>query len=137
MPEDPDALRATLRRQRERAGLSLAQLSAATGLSKSYLVRLETQPSNPSLSVLDRIGSALGVTVADLLGTPPLTDEGGHPELPESLRRFAAEDGLGPSELRTLASIRFRRGEEPRTVERWRYIWTSLEVSRSLDGDSR
>src|SRR4051794_14150658 len=105
-----------LRRERERAGLSLAGLAQETGLSKSYLLRLETQPSNPSLAVLDRVASALGITVADLLGAPAVPDPAASADVPEALRVLADQDGLTSADLRTLASIRFRKGEEPRTV---------------------
>lgn len=125
-----------LRREREKAGLSLARLAAATGISKTYLVRLETQEGNPSLEVLGRIAEALDLTVADLLGGPRFRVDEHEMSLPTSLQAFADEEGLGPTELRTLVSIRFRKGDEPRSVERWRYIYDSLRLSRSLDDDA-
>ena len=136
MPDEPDELRARIRRERERAGLSLAGLATATGLSKSYLVRLETQDANPSLAVLGRIADALGVTVADLLGTPSVADAGEAP-VPPALAALAKELRPSRADVRMLASIRFRAGEEPRTLERWRYIWNSLQLSRRLDEDAR
>jgi transcriptional regulator with XRE-family HTH domain len=126
-----------VRKQREKAGLSLAQLAAMTGISKAHLVRLETKPSNPSLGILSQIADALDLTVADLVGGPKLTYQ---PEnnkaVPPSLLRFADEMGLNSSERRTLESIRFRDGEPPRTVERWRYIYESLRLSERLDRDA-
>lgn len=104
-----------------------------TGLSKTYLVRLETQPSNPSIQVLGRIAEALDLTVADLLGSPRVEIEDDALNVPPSLRAFLDEEGLGTPARRTLASIKFRRGEHPTSVDRWRYIWNSLELSRSLD----
>ena len=32
-----------------------------------------------------------------------------------------------------LASIRWRKGDEPRSEERWRYVHDSLRVSKALD----
>lgn len=122
-----------IRREREKAGLSLAQLSAVTGLSKTYLVRLENRDSNPSLDVLGRIADALQVTVADLVGGPVVRFEVEDAEIAPSLRAFVDEAGLTTAELGMLASIRWRRGEEPRTPERWRYIYESLRLSRSID----
>ena len=136
MATEPRELGARLRREREKARLSLAQLADLTGLSKTYLVRLETHPSNPSLQVLARIAEALDVTVADLLGGPRVRLDPDELPVPPSLRAFADEEGLSSAEVRTLASIRFRKGEQPRTAERWRYIWNSLRLSRSLDRDA-
>jgi transcriptional regulator with XRE-family HTH domain len=131
-----DAIQAgrNVRTQRERAGLSLAQLSQATGISKAHLVRLETRPANPSLELLQRIAEALDVTIADLVGGPKLTYRSAADEdVPASLKAFADSAGLSDDEVRTLASIRFRGGERPRTIKRWRYIYESLSLSRGLD----
>ena len=127
---------ARIRQARQRAGLSLARLAALTGLSKSYLVRLETDStSNPSLEVLRRIGDALDITVADLVGTPRIEFAIEEAEVSPSLQAFADEAGLTKREVDMLASIRWRKGEEPRTRERWRYILDSLRVSRAIDED--
>lgn len=58
------ALRQTcqlLRAEREAQGLSLADLSARTGIARSALCRLETdrQP-NPTVATLQRVAEALG-----------------------------------------------------------------------------
>jgi transcriptional regulator with XRE-family HTH domain len=130
-----------IRAERERSRASLAKLADMTGLSKSYLVRLETDAaSNPSLEVLYRIAEALDTTVADLLGRAPVRIEPN--ELPiqsslraiqSSLRAFADEAGLSTRDLQMLASIRWRKGEEPQTPERWRYVLNSLKMSKQLD----
>jgi transcriptional regulator with XRE-family HTH domain len=125
-----------LRREREKAGLSLAQLADASGISKPYLVRLENDPSNPSLELLSRLAEALDVTVADLLGGPRYQVDETELRVPPLLRAFADEAGLSTPEVRTLASIRFRKGDEPRSTERWAYIYNSLRLSRALDPDA-
>ena len=56
--------------------------------------------------------------------------------MPPLLRAFADEAGLSTPEVRTLASIRFRKGDEPRSTERWAYIYNSLRLSRGLDPDA-
>lgn len=138
MPENSEQVGVNVRVQRERAGLSLARLSAVTGISKAHLVRLENDPaSNPSLDLLRRIAEALDVTVADLIGASKLTyratsDE----EVPASLKAFADNAHLTSDEVRTLASIKFRGDERPRTEKRWRYIYESLNLSRGLDRDA-
>ncbi|KJY33451.1 helix-turn-helix transcriptional regulator, partial [Streptomyces sp. NRRL S-495] len=50
-----------LRRLRERKDLSLADLSQATGISKSTLSRLESEQRKPSLELLLPIAAALAV----------------------------------------------------------------------------
>jgi transcriptional regulator with XRE-family HTH domain len=134
MPEDAERVGQNVKEARDKAGLSLSKLSDMTGISKAHLVRLENGPSNPSLDVLSRIALALDLTVADLVGGPRLVYRSA--EVPTSLRRFADDAGLDSGEVRTLASIKFRDGEPPKTVERWRYIYESLRLSESLDNVS-
>jgi transcriptional regulator with XRE-family HTH domain len=123
-----------LREERQRADLSLARLAGMTGLSKTYLLKLETEAgANPSLDVLRRIAEALDLTVADLVGALPLRGVPDDREIPASLKAFADEARLSPHEVETLASIRWRRTEQPQTSERWRYIYDSLKVSKALD----
>lgn len=136
MPRDLERVGENIRAERERAGLSLSQLAAATGISKAHLVRLEKGGGNPSLEILARIAEALEVTVADLVGSPkltfsPATDQ----QVPASLKAFADEVKLSSDEVRTLASIRFRGNERPRTSQRWRFIYDSLNLSKGLDDD--
>jgi transcriptional regulator with XRE-family HTH domain len=131
----PDQFGDRLRREREKAEMSLAQLAEATGISKPYLVRLENEPSNPSLQILARLADALDVTVADLLAAPRYQVHDEELQVPPVLRAFADEAGLSTPEVRTLASIRFRRGDEPRSADRWAYIYNSLRLSRGLDPD--
>jgi transcriptional regulator with XRE-family HTH domain len=123
-----------IRSERTKAGLSLSRLAAATGLSKTYLIRLETDPSsNPSLGVLRQIADALDITVADLLDRPKLQFDETAAAIQPSLRAFADQSALSQADVRTLASIRWRQGDEPQTVERWRYVYDSLALSRHLD----
>lgn len=61
----PFRLRA-LRRQR---GLSLEQLAQQTGLTKSYLSKLERGVSEPSISTVLRLSEAYETSVAQLIGT--------------------------------------------------------------------
>jgi transcriptional regulator with XRE-family HTH domain len=127
---------ARVRREREKAHLSLAQLAAAAGLTKAYVLKVESGDTNASLRVLAQLAQALQLTVADLVGGPSVRFDPDEAEPPaSSLLIFADEAGLGPSEITTLNSIRWRAGEEPRTPERWRYIFNSLRLSRSIDAE--
>src|SRR5437867_2240204 len=122
-----------IRDERTKAGMSLARLADVTGLSKTYLIRLETnEKSNPSLGVLHQIAEALDITVADLLDRPKMKVEGEYEVLP-SLQAFADEADLSQAEIQTLASIRWRDGDEPQTPERWRYVYDSLNLSKEID----
>jgi transcriptional regulator with XRE-family HTH domain len=125
---------ARIKAERVRNQMSLSRVSEVTGISKAHLVRLETdENANPSLETLHRLAQAFDVTVADLLGRPRMTFDTEDNLVPVALRAFADEDHISVSELRTLASIRWRKGEEPRTPERWRYIYNSLKGSRHID----
>jgi len=126
---------ARLRLERQRAGMSLARLAEETGMSKTYLLRLERDAgANPSLEVLRRIAEALDVTVADLLGAPATRFVADAADVPPSLRVFADEERLSPRDFEQLASIRWRRGEVPTSSARWRFILQSLRASRQFDG---
>ncbi|MCK2212689.1 XRE family transcriptional regulator [Actinomadura sp. ATCC 31491] len=69
--EDPElitqAIANNVRYQRSYRGLTLDQLAARSGVSRGMLVQVEQGRTNPSVSTLTRIASALGVTVARLV----------------------------------------------------------------------
>jgi transcriptional regulator with XRE-family HTH domain len=121
-----------IRRFREERGLSLSQLAAEAGVSKGYVWNLEnTQDARrPSADTLYAIAKALGVTMSDLMGRKLLPAAA--PQVPDSLREYAVEEGLPEADLYMLASIQFR-GEQPCTKERWRYIYTAITTSRAID----
>jgi len=60
-----------LRRERE---TTLAELSAATGISVSTLSRLESGARRPTLELLLPLARAHGVTLDELVGAPPTGD---------------------------------------------------------------
>lgn len=130
---DPADVARRVREEREKAGLSHAQLAALSGLTKSYLVRLETSGGNPTIAALGAIADALGLTIADLVRAPKITLMVEEADIPPSLRAYADADSLTSREVEMLASIRWRKGEQPRTEERWRFVHDSLRVSRQLD----
>jgi transcriptional regulator with XRE-family HTH domain len=72
-----DALAATgsrLRALRRRRETTLAELSAATGISVSTLSRLESGARRPTLELLLPLARAHGVTLDELVGAPPTGD---------------------------------------------------------------
>jgi DNA-binding XRE family transcriptional regulator len=59
---------AALRAERERQGLSLADMNARTGIDRAALSRLENNgDSNPTLATLERYAEALGKQIVVLL----------------------------------------------------------------------
>ena len=62
---------ANLRRRRQAAGLSLADLASTAGLGKTTLHALELGDGNPTLSTLWSLATALGVPLGDLLDDRP------------------------------------------------------------------
>ncbi|HKT02800.1 MAG TPA: XRE family transcriptional regulator [Rugosimonospora sp.] len=65
---------ASLRRERDRAGLTLTELARRAGVAKSTLSQLEAGTGNPSVETLWALGVALGVPFSQLVEppTPPI-----------------------------------------------------------------
>jgi transcriptional regulator with XRE-family HTH domain len=63
-----------LRRLRKHRDLTLTELAAATGISKSTLSRLESGQRKPSLELLLPIAEAHRVPLDDLIGAPEIGD---------------------------------------------------------------
>jgi transcriptional regulator with XRE-family HTH domain len=61
---------AALRRERERAALSLTELARRAGIAKSTLSQLEAGDGNPSVETLWSLGVALGVPFSRLVEPP-------------------------------------------------------------------
>jgi transcriptional regulator with XRE-family HTH domain len=126
-----------IRKYRRERGLNLSQLADRARISKSYLWSLENEnvDARPSGESLYALAEALGVTMSDLLGRKLLVAE--KPDsIPASLREFARDNDLPESDVRMLATIRFR-GEEPRTKERWKYIYDAIRSSELFDREGK
>jgi transcriptional regulator with XRE-family HTH domain len=78
VPDDLDhalaAVGPRLRALRGRRGTTLADLSAATGISVSTLSRLESGDRRPNLELLLPLAKAHAVTLDELVGAPPTGD---------------------------------------------------------------
>jgi transcriptional regulator with XRE-family HTH domain len=76
MNHDPvlDAVGQRLRSLRQQRQLSLARLSATTGISTSTLSRLESGGRKPTLELLLALARAYQVPLDDLVGAPPAGD---------------------------------------------------------------
>jgi transcriptional regulator with XRE-family HTH domain len=61
---------ASIRRERDRTGLSLTELAKRAGIAKSTLSQLESGVGNPSVETLWALGVALGVPFSRLVDQP-------------------------------------------------------------------
>ena len=78
-----------LKRARTQRGVTLAELSAATGISVSTLSRLESGQRRPSLELLLPIAKTHQMPLDDLVGAP----EAGDPRVRLKPRRMTRRDG--------------------------------------------
>jgi transcriptional regulator with XRE-family HTH domain len=65
-----DRIAASIRAERERAGLSLSELARSAGIAKSTLSQLESGAGNPSLETLWALSVALDVPFSRLVDHP-------------------------------------------------------------------
>ena len=84
-----------IRAVRQQRGMSLRDLARRSGVSKAYLSQLENNPDRkPSIDVVVRIASALGVPLLELIkSSPPATAPDSSPPSPPPGRPFSAGDG--------------------------------------------
>src|SRR5258706_4905900 len=68
-----DELGHGIKQERLRRGLTLEELAAASGVSRSMLSEVERDRRMPTVAVLDRIATGLGIGIAGLL--PPTGQE--------------------------------------------------------------
>ncbi len=64
------AIASALRRERQRAGMTLSEVARRAGVAKSTLSQLEAGTGNPSIETLWAIGVALGVPFSQLVDPP-------------------------------------------------------------------
>jgi transcriptional regulator with XRE-family HTH domain len=93
---DPDPVTAALARNvrslRQARGWTLAALAARSGVSKGMVVELEQGRANPSVATVDRLATALGVGLAQLVEVgdePELRIVTGH----EAVRLWSGAEG--------------------------------------------
>ncbi len=67
-PTPPD-IATTIKELRSARSLTLDQLAAASGISKSMLSQIERNKTNPTVGTLWSLTQALGIDIGDLLGT--------------------------------------------------------------------
>jgi transcriptional regulator with XRE-family HTH domain len=90
MPSDVPWLGQRIRDERVRRGISLRGLARDVGVSASMISQIETAKSQPSVSTLYAITTALGISVEDLF-TAPVPEAAALPD------RQVAHAGAGPA----------------------------------------
>ncbi|MDR5699633.1 helix-turn-helix domain-containing protein [Agromyces aerolatus] len=75
-----DGVAPRLRALRARRDLTLAELSAQTGISVSTLSRLESGGRRPTLDLLVRLAAVYRASLDDLVGAPQIADPRIHPK---------------------------------------------------------
>ena len=133
-PEQEETLGQRVRALRQKQKLSLNDLARLSGVSKGYLSQVERSLTvRPSAFTIFSIAEALGTTVGELFEgrREGAVEAASDFEVPETLREFAEEADLPPTDVNMLAAIRFR-GAQPREKEDWRYLYESIR--RSIRG---
>ncbi|WP_157250920.1 helix-turn-helix domain-containing protein [Nonomuraea typhae] len=124
--EDPETITAAIannvRAQRAHRGLTLDALAARSGVSRGMLVQVEQGRTNPSVSTLTRIASALGVTVARLVEVADV------PVVRVIDRADVVSFDMGDSRARLLVGA-----DEPMILELWDW---HLAPGEHHDGDA-
>ena len=97
----------SIRKIRQIKGLSQGEMQKRTGILRSYLSRVENGHTIPSLATLQRLASAMEVTLADFFpseGSPPTPVEaGGPPDYLEELRSYLPQ--LSPEQRQELLEM--------------------------------
>lgn len=122
-----------IRQRRIEKGLSATELAMTAGISKGYISEIENgKAPRPSGAVLMKLASALGTTIADLLGTEVAPSD---IRIPDALLKLQEVESLTNAEVRMLAGIEFR-GARPESTEDWKYLFESIKRSLPRKNDS-
>lgn len=135
MAKDNESVGSRIKRFREELGMSATRLAEKAEISKSYLSELENPKDGakqPSADKLYAIADALGVAMSDLLGRRIIIAPQTTP--PPSLGEFiAAHPEIPEADVEMLSGIQFR-GESPKTLQRWEFIYQAIRNSEAMDG---
>ena len=125
------SIAANIKRFREQRGFSVRGLARISGVSQPYLRQLEKEAQkNPSGTILQKLATTLGVTVADLIGSPVDISEDAMAKIPKSLKAFVKKRGkdlnIRQEDIEMLRCIHYR-GRQPDNVEDWELIFCFLK----------
>ena len=99
-----------VRRLREQRGLSLRALAGATDFSPSFLSQLENGQVSPSISSMERIAAALGVTLGEFFSSLASSDGG---LVVRASQRVQLESEWSQAAMEALSPMRRGRLLEP------------------------
>lgn len=71
----PGGLATAIRSQRQKLGISAAELARRSGITPAYVSRIEAGLATPSIRVLQGVAAALNTTLARLLENGSLDEE--------------------------------------------------------------
>ncbi len=97
-----------VKQRRLELGLSQDALAQRAGISKSFLSDLETGKRSVGAETLLDLGRAMSVSLDFLMTGEGSGDRRVDKEIPASLARFAAEQGLSGRETMTLLDVQER-----------------------------
>ena len=120
-----------LKELRLERGLSVAELADEAHVSPPYIWQIEGgRRQNPGAEKLQKLATALGVTIAELIGSSQGIPSEALEEAPSSLKAFVRARGkkLGvqKEDVEMLKQIHFR-GRRPRNKEDWELIFLFLK----------
>jgi transcriptional regulator with XRE-family HTH domain len=134
-PHDPHSVAASIadnvRRRRDAAGLSLADLAALAGTSKGTVTAVESGAANPTVETVHALAGALGCSIGDLLdGSPdPMTTLSRGNEAKQAIGHFQGRllhrfTPTGPVELMEMVLTSARRHESaPHPDGVYEHLW--------------
>jgi transcriptional regulator with XRE-family HTH domain len=132
MEIDLKMLGENIRYLRQGKNLSLADLTAKSGVSKTYISDLENGlGGRPNVQYLYKIATALDTTIDALINLsikrkaiPAASQE----PLPPGLEEFAKQERLEPQQIEMLARLNFR-GNRPKDADAWKLIYDTIKMA--------
>ena len=135
MEIDLKRLGENIRYLRQGKNLSLADLTAKSGVSKTYISDLENGlGGRPNVQYLYKIAIALETTIDTLINLslkssqrkaiPVVSKE----PLPPGLEEFAKQEHLEPQQIEMLARLNFR-GNRPKNPDAWKLIYDTIKMA--------
>lgn len=135
MEIDLKMLGQNIRYLRQGKNLSLADLAAKSGVSKTYISDLENgMGGRPNVQYLYKIALALETTIDALINLslkpaqrkaiPAASKE----SLPPGLEEFSKQERLEPQQIEMLARLNFR-GNRPKDAEAWKLIYDTIKMA--------
>ncbi len=135
MEIDLKMLGQNIRYLRQGKNLSLADLAAKSGVSKTYISDLENGlGGRPNVQYLYKIAIALETTIDALINLslkpaqrkaiPVVSKE----PLPPGLEEFSKQERLEPQQIEMLARLNFR-GNRPKDADAWKLIYDTIKMA--------